>query len=232
MDELSALATRYASDKVMHGFTPFYHAHLRGRRGKFRKVLEIGVFQGASLLMWRDYFPRAQVHGLDLRDPGLLSSERVHVHLGDQSERAVLDRLVGNIGSGFDLVVDDGGHTMAQQQVSLGQLFPHVRPGGFYVVEDLHTSYMEAIGLYRDGKAVGSYPTGVEVGVPTTFDVIAGLAAGDTIAAPFMTDEEYTYVRQHTSRVTLFDRDGDRQHITSIIEKKRAPSSRRRRRSR
>jgi hypothetical protein len=170
--------------------------------------------------MWRDYFPNALVHGLDVTDPGLPPSERVCIHTGDQSDRDDLARLVAAAGSDFDLIIDDGGHTMGQQQTSFGCLFPHVSAGGAYIIEDLHTSFMDSIGLYAGGRMVGSYPTGVSDDVPTTYDIVAGLASGRAVRGAYMTENEYAYISEWVETVILFDRDDDRAHITSLITKR------------
>lgn len=135
MDPLSSLAVVYQTDKVRHGFCAFYHSHLASIRQDVRKVLEIGVWRGASLRMWRDYFLNAVVHGFDQHVlPGPLP-DRIQLHQGDQASRESLRQLLQATGSEFDLILDDGGHTMAQQQVSLGALFPHLRPGGLSRLE-------------------------------------------------------------------------------------------------
>ncbi len=80
-DPLTRIGRRYGTDKVEHGFCAFYDEHLDASRGRVRKVLEIGVFQGASLQMWRDYFPRATIHGLDTRLPDLGATTRIRLPL-------------------------------------------------------------------------------------------------------------------------------------------------------
>ena len=145
LDLLSRIGAQFGTDKVSHGFCTFYDRHLRTQRKRIAKVLEIGIFGGSSLYMWRDYFPNAVIHGIDVRPAKLDSVERITTYLGDQGDRAALQGVIESAGTDFDLIIDDGGHTMDQQQTSLGFLFPHVRPGGYYVVEDLHTSFMQRI---------------------------------------------------------------------------------------
>ncbi|MHB8521772.1 MAG: class I SAM-dependent methyltransferase [Limisphaerales bacterium] len=145
---LEALAEQYQTDKREgeHGYTRYYELHLAAVREHVRAVLEIGVFKGASMRMWRDYFPHAKVWGVD-RDPKAKQheEERILVRIGDQRDGAFLREIACEAGSaeGFDLVVDDGGHRMSQQRASFEVLWPYVRPSGFYAVEDLHTSYWQ-----------------------------------------------------------------------------------------
>ena len=92
--------------------------------------------------MWRDYFPRAEIYGLD-RDEGAKKQEgdRIHIFIGDQEDASTLDVVVDKAG-GLDIVIDDGGHRARQQIGTLVYLWPFLRRGGVYVVEDTHTSYL------------------------------------------------------------------------------------------
>lgn len=219
-DMLNRMGIQYATDKVAHGFCPFYDKHLRAGRERVKKVLEIGVLGGSSLYMWRDYFPNAIIHGIDVARTGIESADRIATHVADQQDRAQLQALVDEIGTDFDLIVDDGGHTMGQQQVSLACLFPHVRAGGFYVVEDLHTSFTPHIEIYRNGVVVDRYDTGVGKCACTTFDVVDRLSRDEQIDSDFMSDAERRYLHASVDSVEIFDRDGDHRHMTCIIRKR------------
>jgi hypothetical protein len=75
----------------------------------------------------------------------LLEEDQISVVIGDQEDRAFLAGLREQIGPA-DIVIDDGGHTMAQQIATFEEMFPAVRTGGVYLVEDLHTSYWDEYG--------------------------------------------------------------------------------------
>jgi hypothetical protein len=225
MDPLSALGSRYGTDKVSHGFSAFYSRHLEGTRSAVMKVLEIGVLGGASLRMWRDYFPMAEVHGFDRRVTGVAPEPRIRLHEGDQASRPSLNRLIDDAGSTFDVIVDDGGHTMEQQQVSLAFLFPHLRPGGVYLLEDLHTSFFTRILLTTPVGDVSSYPTGADTCRCTTYALVDALCRQQPFHSDFMSAAEEQYLVAHVESAQLFDRDGDRTHVTSAI-RKRAGGSR------
>ncbi|MCA9817257.1 MAG: class I SAM-dependent methyltransferase [Candidatus Obscuribacterales bacterium] len=133
-------------DKWTHYFD-IYHRHFARFRNKPVKVLEIGVFKGGSLAMWRKYFgPQAKIFGVDI-DPVCKDFEEdgIKVIIGDQEDRTFLRKLVAQVGA-LDIVIDDGGHTMKQQINSFEELYPKVKPGGVYLAEDLHTSYWSEYG--------------------------------------------------------------------------------------
>jgi 23S rRNA U2552 (ribose-2'-O)-methylase RlmE/FtsJ len=144
---LTELGTLHGTNKVKASskrrpLTEIYEPYLAGLRERPLRILELGIERGGSLRMWRDYFPRAQVIGVDVvRDRVQYASERIEVVIGDQKDPKVLAPIVA--GGPLDLVLDDGSHRAAEQQGSLLHLWPHVKPGGYYVIEDVHTSYRE-----------------------------------------------------------------------------------------
>jgi hypothetical protein len=149
--DLHRLAEIYGTDKWVHGYPPLYERHLRARRRAVRCVLEIGVGGGrhpdrggASLRMWKRYFPHAHVYGVDVY-PKRIDEERIRVFQGDQGNERFLERVVRETGP-VDLVVDDGSHRMQDVRRSFEVLFPHVVPGGMYVIEDLQTAYWPQYG--------------------------------------------------------------------------------------
>ncbi len=144
------------SQKWAHYFR-VYERYFASFRGKSFTMLEIGISQGGSLDVWRDYFgPQALIIGVDI-DPRCKCYEngKTQVRIGSQEDREFLGTLVQEFG-GFDVVIDDGGHTMAQQINTFEVLYPAVRPGGIFLVEDVHTSYHTPYGggLRREGTFI------------------------------------------------------------------------------
>jgi cephalosporin hydroxylase len=130
-----------------HHYFDIYHRYFAAFRGRSPLVLEIGVFEGGSLQMWREYFgPGCRIVGID-SDPRCreFAEDGVTVLIGDQADRAFLAD-VRNRFPPFDIVIDDGGHTMEQQITAFEELYPHVQPHGLYVCEDVHTSFVEKFG--------------------------------------------------------------------------------------
>lgn len=136
---------RYIS-KWRHYFD-IYHRHFARYRGRSPVVVEIGVFHGGSLDMWRDYFGKGcKLYGVDI-DPRcrMFEAEDTQIFIGDQGDRDFLRRLRRDIPR-VDILIDDGGHTMQQQIATFEELFPHVADDGVYLCEDLHTSYWAQFG--------------------------------------------------------------------------------------
>lgn len=130
--------------KLRH-YLPIYQAVLT----RTERMLEIGVDRGGSLDMWRQYMPNATIVGLDINpraaqydDPG----GNVHVRIGDQTDIRFLEAVFDEFGT-FDTVLDDGGHTPKQMIGSFQYLFPRLKPGGVYLVEDVCANYWTP---YRD----------------------------------------------------------------------------------
>jgi hypothetical protein len=115
--------------------------------GKPVRFLEIGVYKGGSLRMWRDFFsPAASLTFLDI-DPACKALEipGTEIRIGDQTDVPFLQSVAAARGP-FDIIVDDGGHKMDQQMTSFRTLWPHLADGGLYIVEDVHTSYWPGFG--------------------------------------------------------------------------------------
>jgi SAM-dependent methyltransferase len=114
-----------------------YDRHLARFVGGSPRLLEIGIYAGGSLDMWRDYLgPTAELYGVDI-DPYCMRFEEATVFIGDQADRAFWQRFRVETPL-LDIIIDDGGHTVEQQLVTLEELLPRLRPGGVYICEDIH----------------------------------------------------------------------------------------------
>ncbi len=106
-------------------------------RDQVKLMMEIGVADGSSLFAWKEVFPNALIVGMDMEPPAFGNEvvDRMEFHLGDQRSREDCERVAR--GRQFDFIVDDASHQPADILVSLLWLWPHLRPGGLYVIEDL-----------------------------------------------------------------------------------------------
>lgn len=120
-------------------YLPIYHRHLAKFIGRAVRILEVGVFGGGSLDMWRKYFgPQCEIYAIDI-NPAAKQFEKdgIKVFIGDQADRLFLSNLRESVPP-LDIIIDDGGHRLEQQIATLEELLPHTRPGAVYACEDLH----------------------------------------------------------------------------------------------
>lgn len=152
------------TDKLVHGYTEHYRNHLRSRRWSSLRILEIGVGgyesiePGGSLRVWRDFFPRSRIVGLDISAKRIDLGSRVGFVRGDQTSLPDLDRAIEALGGLPDVVIDDGSHYDGHAIETFRLLIPRLAPGALYFVEDLHTSYWERFGgaiPATDSSAIG-----------------------------------------------------------------------------
>jgi hypothetical protein len=141
---LDELASKYGTDKgpAAHGYTKYYDIYLDSYRDFNFNFLEIGVYDGSSVKMWKEYFSKANIVSIDI-DPRckMYEEPRIEIRIGDQTDVSFLNAINKELGS-FDIILDDGGHSNKQQIVSFETLFPLLNPGGIYIIEDLHCSYV------------------------------------------------------------------------------------------
>jgi len=116
-------------------------------RNKQVTFVEVGVANGGSLFMWRDYFGvSARIIGIDF-NPNAKKFEKdgFEIHIGSQSDPDFWELFFKSVGP-VDIVLDDGGHTFEQQIVTVHNCIPNINEGGLIIVEDTHTSYAPSFG--------------------------------------------------------------------------------------
>jgi hypothetical protein len=206
--ELTRLADKYKTDKgsLLHHYTEVYEHFFYPIKDSARKVCEIGVLEGASLKMFEEYFGSAVIYGIDIQDAARLNSDRIRTFIADQSDRKQLAAFAEANGSGFDLILDDGGHSMAQQQISFACLFRNVRPGGYYVIEDVHTSLLSGYGVDPGEEN-------------STLTMIYRFVRNGKIESKYLTDEERRYLDLNIGYCNLMSTNKGTS-ITCIFRKK------------
>lgn len=150
---LKMLATIYRTDKWnQHWYVQHYEQLFRKMRRRYITLLEIGIGGeanprkgGNSLRMWRAYFPKGRIFGVDIYDKTPHDRGRIRTFRGSQADAEFLDSVVRQIGK-IDVIIDDGSHINDHVIFTFQRLFPHLSNGGIYVVEDTQTSYWSEYG--------------------------------------------------------------------------------------
>jgi demethylmacrocin O-methyltransferase len=151
--EQTTLAKLYGTDKSgIHSYTEHYSKHLTLLKNKKLNLLEIGVggydnpdAGGSSLKMWKKYFRRGNIFSIDIYDKSRLQEKRIKIFKGSQIDIGFLNNVVAEIGQ-IDIIIDDGSHINQHVIESFKFLFPKLKGGGIYVIEDTQTSYWEEYG--------------------------------------------------------------------------------------
>ncbi|MCH8334791.1 MAG: class I SAM-dependent methyltransferase [Proteobacteria bacterium] len=128
-----------------HHYFDIYTRYFERHRDRPITMLEIGVFRGGSLRMWKEYFhPDSTIVGIDIDkscQAHEIADQNVFVRIGSQADPGFLAEVNGEFGP-FDIILDDGSHKTHHQIISFGALFRSaLRDGGHYMVEDVHTNY-------------------------------------------------------------------------------------------
>lgn len=171
----------HATDKYwVHNYTPYYDFHLRDKRSKHIRILELGVKEGMSLDLWRSSFPKAHIVGIDQvplkQRKDIIKKSRIETVNIDIYKEGALDEVCKKYEGGFHVIIDDALHRPHAQAYCIKTLWKYLKSGGVYVVEDVHPNYKkqyekegpETMNLFKEKidqiwtnhavKEVGFYP--------------------------------------------------------------------------
>lgn len=209
------MCEKFPTDKCAqgHNFIEAYDKLFSPLRDSSIRFFEIGILNGVSHLMWREYFSNAEIFGIDIKDYSDVSEgSGIHTFVADQSSRTDLQAFIDKHGTGFDVILDDGGHAMDHQQVSFGFLFAHLNPGGYYIIEDVHTSlpeYYSAEDFHVNEDESN-----------TTLRMVERFIRKSKIVSQFMTPEEMLYIQENIETIDISYRVTRHHSIMCVIQKK------------
>lgn len=233
MQTYNELCLKHGTDKGNdfpngNDYANFYEKWFAPIRNEVRNICEIGIHQGASLRTNIEYFPNANVIGLDISSKTEHETDRIKTKVLDQNRPDQLNAFYEECRSQnlqFDIIIDDGSHHVTHQQMTFGLLFPLVKPGGIYIIEDLGSSY-----LCLGGTVYGYPQTQLDINNNTVL-----FLQQRPFSSPWIEATRTQYINEQVRCVTIFDKlnpnctylnafkclnDYPMRAITSIIEKK------------
>lgn len=170
-NQLNEFAIKYGTDKCIgqHGYARIYDKFFGPIKNDVKNLVEVGIYNGGSLKAFRDYFPNATIHGLDINQPPINSvsgEPRIKATKINGSQPTYWN----SIDFKADIIIDDASHVTEEQIQILSVAWDSLRPGGYYVIEDTHCSFSNTF------KSDTTNPIGV---YRTIFDRIIKQQAGD-----------------------------------------------------
>lgn len=174
MTPLCAIAKKHMTDKgEHHGYTPVYHGVLDERRNDIKRVLEVGIGYknatynaywpfGASLRMWEEWLPNAEIFGMDIHPEVFINEGRIKSSWTDQSSSIHLIDSINKIGGKFDLIVDDGSHILEHQILTAHCYLPYLAEGGMFIIEDVNKDPQEVAARLPKGYKVRAFKSRAE----------------------------------------------------------------------
>ena len=202
---LTQIGIKYGTDKAsVHKFTDFYDSYLNPRKNELLNILEIGIDNGCSLAMWKEYLPNSAIYAIDIQPKFQYKSNNVFIAQGDQGDSNFLQNVFPGVK--FDFIIDDGSHYISHQLISLRTLFSRLKSNGLYAIEDLHTSYTQRKIVNVTGEP-WIFEYGGHYGSPidyTTLKVIEDLESSKYYNYnPYLPVDQYNYIKSNVSQVKL-----------------------------
>jgi len=216
---LDQIANKYNTDKgtsyrgaSRHGYAPFYDSILSKWRNDKIRMLEIGICMertegGHSVYMWNEYFDNASIFTFDIVDmsdhPCIKKNNNVFFYKGDQSDRNDFISMYENFGSlDFDFILEDGSHEHEHQMISIGHLFKYVKPGGYYILEDVSIPGNDVCCIRND----------------ETYEIIHNFIKTGKFNSIHITESEKKYLEKNIKSVDIHT-DVQDAYVTVIFEK-------------
>jgi ubiquinone/menaquinone biosynthesis C-methylase UbiE len=145
LDEISLSCDTDKGSKF-HNYTKIYEKYFESIRDSEVNLLEIGVSRGGSLDLWERYFQNGKFVGVDINKDCLkYKNNRSEVRIGNQFDKTFLTSVCSELGP-FDIIIDDGYHSSDSIIIGFETMWPYLKSGGFYVIEDIHCVYIQEPG--------------------------------------------------------------------------------------
>jgi hypothetical protein len=153
MITLDEIALRYGTDKASnhHGYTLIYPQYFESLRDKPITLLEVGVQFGFSIMTWADYFHQGEIFGVDIVQDYQTANPHVHLFVGNAADPGFWNGFAP--GWSWDIAIDDASHRASDQIETFRGVWPRLKPGGYYVIEDVQTWWDDDFNSFASGRA-------------------------------------------------------------------------------
>ena len=210
---LDDLGRKHQTDKsgslgAAHDYLRKYEFFFRPLRPEKFTFMELGVFKGASLRTWAEYFENAEIVGVDIEEEALThAGGRVKVVLGDLSQTDFLQTLPALQPK---VILDDASHWWADQLRALFVLYPKLVSGGLYIVEDLQTSFEPLGAMFSQGLPYRPFKVLTKIAEYMTGNDRPAPILPDQKLRPYESAEQFEaeirFIADHTDAITFIER--------------------------
>ncbi len=141
-NNLKVLFDKYDSDKsILHNYNYLYAVLFGKIKETANHIMEVGTYKGASLRSWKEYFPQADIYGIDIDPDAVFEEPRIHTMIADQNIMDSLDAVNRKWPQGYEVVIDDGWHQPEASIFTMIAFIPQLKKFGIYVLEDIDPKY-------------------------------------------------------------------------------------------
>ena len=158
--ELCEIGKKYDTDKSSqrnnvtdyrhcHPYTLFYDSIFKNKKNENLKIAELGILDGASLLMWKEYFTNSEIYGFDYNIDFInnfkkkFNNDRITLSNIDVTNKNSIINAFGELNKLYDIIIEDTTHQFEDQIRVIENVYKYLKPGGILIIEDIFKSYNE-----------------------------------------------------------------------------------------
>jgi hypothetical protein len=215
MRNLTQIMNSFNSDKgnligAKHNYTPVYEKYFESYRDQHIKFVEIGIDFGQSLKAWDEYFVNGKLFMLDINNFSHWNTNKITCIQANQSSKQDMINAGNLIGNEIDFLIDDGGHCMNHHQITFAEIFPKMKDGGLYFIEDTHTCNWDPI---KNPSCYGQPIMINEDRSSSTINIFKNFQKNGKFISPFLSNEECEKLTCMIDEVIIYD---DMNNIVNI----------------